>query len=142
MSNTKKMDKGLDEIRGIVSSSKRYDVSLTNKWEESFPDEAGLLIFFEGNKVVYIGETGSIARRLKNLSQTRLHALRRRIAVNNFLQEKAYVKGSGRYTSDIELKINNYLITKVKFNYLLVDENRKELKKLAIVEYEPKYNSF
>ena len=52
---------------------------LSSKWVKSFPNKPGVYVAFEGSKIVYVGETGNIRGRMKDLLDTRHHNLRRNI---------------------------------------------------------------
>jgi len=138
---TKKQVNSLNKSKEILLVKEKNKILLTTEWAKRFPSEAGVCVFFEGGKIVYVGETGSIAKRMKNLIYTREHTLRKKIALNYFSGLKGYEKGSNKYTVGIEAKINDFLINRIEFSYLLIDKDRKDLKKLVMKEYKPIYNS-
>ena len=61
-------------------------VTLTRQWANTIPSKAGVYAFKQDNKVVYVGETGNLRGRMKDLLDSRHHTIRRSIGTNALFQ--------------------------------------------------------
>lgn len=140
-SSTKKY---LDELLNqLISKNKKLHIDLTRKWTKQFPKDAGIYALFEGNVLVYVGETGSIKGRMTDYLDTRHHTVRRKIGTYNFSKIKGFKAANSKlkFPKHIENKVNDWLKNKILLSYMVVDLGRKELEELIVRKYKPKYNS-
>lgn len=68
----------------LIKNENKKRVELSSDWIKGFPDEPGIYVAFEDDKVVYVGETGKIRGRMRDLRDSRNHNLRRNIGKHNF----------------------------------------------------------
>ncbi len=67
----------LSSLEYKLLSSDKIPIELTTQWIKGFTYSAGVYVVFQENKVVYVGETGCIRKRMNELRNTRHHTLRR-----------------------------------------------------------------
>lgn len=125
----------------ILRGEKRR-IELTHKWANLFPPEPGIYIVFEDSALVYVGETGNIRGRLRDLLDSRHHTLRRSIGKINFHKIAGYQDATTRqkFPPHIEEKVNRWLLEKGFVSIMSLSLGRKELEEALIKKYSPKYN--
>lgn len=143
MTNTEIEDYLFNLENSLINESKRQKIDLTKEWADNFPQSAGVYILREGDEIIYVGESGFLSGRMKDILDTRNHSLRRRIGSLNFSNVLGFEKASSRkkFIDEIELMIDNYLKEKMEISYLEVPLGRKELEERIIEKYPVKYNN-
>ena len=133
----------LNSLANNLCEAKKINIELNRKWSNNFPNEAGVYIFIEEDKIVYVGETISIKKRMKNVLDTRHHTIRRKIGQFNFSDKTGYAKASSKlkFNSAIEKEVDNWMTDKMKFSFLQINLGRKELEDYISNMHKPKYNS-
>lgn len=128
--------------RKFMSTQRIKRIHLTREWANEFPKEAGVYIFFNGDQICYVGETGSIRARMKDLLDTRNHVIRRNIGNTKFKGTTGFRKAtaSKKFVKIIEIKLNKWIERNLKVSTLVVDLGRKELEEYLYAKYKPKYN--
>ena len=63
----------------LVNKNNKHQIILTRDWARQFPKEAGVYVLFEGDELVYTGETSSIRERVTDYLNTMHHTVRRKI---------------------------------------------------------------
>ncbi len=126
----------------LIDQDNHVAVTLTDEWAKKTPDEAGVYAAFEEDDLVYVGETVNIQKRMKNLQNSRQHALRRNIVKLNFSDSKGYPEADGNklFPQEIEKKVDNWLENKIRIAFLPTTLGRAELEEKIIQKYRPKYN--
>lgn len=126
-----------NELKKIKNRKK---VALTNDWVKIFPSKAGVYAAFERGNIVYVGETGNIRGRMRDLRDSRHHSLRRNIGKNNFSGERGYKDANTKeeFPKHIEKKVDDWLTKKIKISALPTKLGRKELEEKFIEKYDLK----
>jgi hypothetical protein len=126
----------------LMKSDNQRTVKLSRGWANALPSDAGVYAAFEGNNLVYIGESGNIKERMKDLLDSRHHALRRNIGRLNFSNIDGYVNASSynRFPPHIEEKVESWITEKIKISTLPTVLGRIELEEIIIEKFCPKYN--
>lgn len=127
------VDKYLDKLKSdLLNNSHWRNVSLTTDWANTFPDEAGVYALKEDNQIIYVGETGNIRGRMKDLLDSRHHTVRRTIGERYFSKIKGFRKATTklRFPDKIEQMVNDYILKNIKVSHLEVPLGRKELEEL------------
>lgn len=106
----------------------RSEVLLTKEWTYNFPKEAGVYLFFEDGDLKYVGETGKLQGRIKDLLNTKHHTLRRSVGEAKFKSHKGYTKADSRnsYGKVIEQKLNKCFKEHFTISYYPILIGRKE----------------
>lgn len=125
--------------RGAIST-----VELSRKWIAQFPSKPGVYFVWEDGEdnPVYVGETGNIRGRMRDLQDSRHHTLRRSIGEHRFSGEPGYRSASTKrkFPADIEEKVHAWLTGKTTISALPVKLGRKELEERICERCKPKYN--
>lgn len=133
----------LSDLENTLVKNGRQQITLTREWTKQFPKEAGVYVLFEGDELVYTGETSSLRGRVTDYLNTRHHTVRRKIGAFNFSDVEGYHRATSKikFPDHIEKLVVDWLEKKVKLSYLVVDLGRKELEEFIQNKYSPKYNS-
>lgn len=126
----------------LMKNENKKKVDLSNDWAKEFPDEPGVYVAFENRQVVYVGETGNLQCRMKDLRNTLNHSFRRNIGRVRFSHIRGYQDASSKkkFPQHVENKVENWLTTKIKISYLATELGRKELEERIFKRYSPVYN--
>ncbi|WP_415582780.1 GIY-YIG nuclease family protein [Flavobacterium longum] len=119
-------------------------IVMTRRWAESIPEEAGVYVMKENDKIVYVGETGNLQGRMYDLLDSRHHTVRRTIGEKLFSNEEGFTKATTRkkFPEHIEELVNNHICTNLYLAYLEVQLGRKELEEFieSDIEVETRLN--
>lgn len=126
----------------LMDNAKRSPMSLTRAWASSFPKDAGIYAIFLQNEIVYIGETGMISARLRDLLDSRNHTLRRNMGKAFFSDKEGYqdASTSKKFPPHIETMVNDVL-EKMTVAVLPVALGRAEIEEYLVEKYRPVFNS-
>ena len=126
----------------LIKSEDKKKIKLSSDWVNGFPSKPGIYVAFEGEKIVYAGETGNIRGRMRDLQDSRHHTLRRNIGRHNFSSEVGYEDANikKKFPKHIEEKVDHWLRERIKISALPIKLGRKELEEKIIEKYDPKYN--
>lgn len=121
----------------LVFHQERFPILLTTEWASTFPKKAGVYIIRENDKILYIGETGYLLGRMKDLVDTRNHSFRRTLGELKFSNEPTYYKAttSKKYSNEIELRLNEYITQHLTVSTLEVPFGRKEVEEYLIEKH-------
>ena len=123
---------------------KRYRKDLGLAWDDknSLPVGAGIYAIFEKGAFVYIGETGSLRGRIKDLSRTVNHQFRRSLGKARFSSIQGYQLATSKrkFPSLVEEKLTNYMKKNCEIAFLTMQLGRKEFEEYICREHRPKFN--
>lgn len=118
--------------------AKKFPISFTKERLKKFPKMAGVYAIWKNGKMIYVGETGNIAKRIgRDLRITMNHALRVTIGKRKFHGKKGGSKK--KFSPHIERKIDAFL-SSCKISYLAVPLGRIELEEMVIDRRKPTFN--
>lgn len=132
----------LAEYEGaLLTLENRIPIELNIDWVNRLPKGAGVYVIFDYQSTVYVGETGSLRGRMRDLRDTRNHTLRRSVGATKFTELNGYEKAtsSKKYASHIE-KLLDEVICKMYVKLIEVDFGRKEIEEHLIAKHNPVYN--
>lgn len=112
-------------------------------WAEQFFSDAGVYAVREEGQICYVGETGSIKKRMRDLLDTRNHSLRRTIGSIRFAGQEEYEAAtpSRKFPPKFEEELNRLFEDNFEVSAIAVPIGRKELEERLIEKYKPKYNT-
>jgi len=89
-----KIEKYLSRLeRELIDGDwKLFEIS--KEWLMTFDTGAGVYMIKEEGEICYVGETGSLRKRMKDLLDTRNHSLRRTIGNKRFSDKEGYEVGT------------------------------------------------
>ena len=116
----------------LMQASNFKQAILTRQWANTIPSKAGVYTFKQDDKIVYVGETGNLRGRMKDLLDSRHHTIRRTIGTMHYSNIDGFVKATNKikFPAHIELLINEHIGNKLQFAYLEVSLGRKELEEM------------
>jgi excinuclease UvrABC nuclease subunit len=126
----------------IFMKSNRIKYTPSTEWFKEIPSEAGVYAFFKNDKIIYIGETGSLRSRIKDSTRTVNHTLRRTIGKRRYKNIKGYLEATSykRFPDHIETKINKYM-NSIYIVFIPVSFGRSEIEEYIVDRYRPIYNN-
>ncbi|WP_073174349.1 hypothetical protein [Chryseobacterium vrystaatense] len=126
----------------LLNISEKKKIEFSRNWANSFPNEAAVYIFREDGEICYAGETGSIQGRMSDILNTKNHTLRRNLGNHYFSEHSNYEKPNSKkgFCQEIEMLLNEKIITNLTISYILVDLGRKELEERLYERFSPKYS--
>jgi len=133
-----------DLIAQLLEKDNWQQIIMTRAWAKNIPQEAGVYVIKENDKIVYVGETGNLQGRMCDLLDSRHHTVRRTIGERLFNQKDGFEKATTRkkFPEHIETLVNEHICTKLILSYLVVPLGRKELEELieSNIEIETRLN--
>lgn len=139
MLSEKEIQNIMQELENLLfKKNKRKRIDLTLDWIKKMPSEPGIYAVFEKDKLVYIGESGNIKGRMKDLRDSRHHQLRRNIGKIKFSDIEGYIDANSKvkFPEHIDNEIDNYLNRKCLVSILPLYFGRKEFEEYIFSKYE------
>ena len=128
----------------LLKSENWNAITLNRQWTKNAPDSAGVYALKEGDKIVYVGETGNLRGRMNDLLDSRHHTIRRTIGKKLFSKQDGFIQATtkNKFPEIFENRLNEYITTNLKIAFLPVNLGRKELEELIekSIEFEIKLN--
>jgi len=133
----------LNKLLNELLNSERHKLQLTRSWAAQFPNKPGVDVFRLGDRIVYVGETGSIRGRMRDLIDTRNHTIRRSIGMKLYSTRDDYTKPSSskRFCDEIEAELNSFISSMLTLSFISVELGRKELEERIFSLHAPEYNN-
>lgn len=125
--------KHLEQLRQKLLQHENFrQVTMTREWATKIPSKAGVYVFKDNDKIVYVGETGNLRGRMKDLLDSRHHTIRRTIGVKFYSTIDGFVKATTKikFPMHIELLVNEHICEKLLLAYIEVSLGRKELEEM------------
>lgn len=125
--------KHLNELRQRLLHPDNFSqVEMTRDWARNIPSKPGVYVFKDVNKIVYVGETGNLRGRMKDLLDSRHHTIRRTIGVKFYSTIDGFVKATTKikFPEHIELLVNEHICEKLLLAFIPVTLGRKELEEM------------
>ena len=126
----------------LLNNSESIQIELSRNWANSFPNGSAVYLFREDGEICYVGETGSIKGRMNDIFNTKNHTLRRNLGNHYFSELPNYEKPSSKkgFCDEIEILLNEKIITNLTISYIIVDLGRKELEERLYNKFQPRYS--
>jgi len=132
----------LKKYEDRIFCEKRVAFSLIYKGEVVAPNLPGIYVFFKDNDVVYVGESGCILSRMRDVKRTVNHTLRRAIGKLQFSSVEGYVRATSKkkYPEHIEEMVTDYMFA-LGVVFLPIEFGRTETEEYLVEKYNPTYNT-
>ena len=115
---------------------------MTRSWASNFASAPGVYIFRDKKEIIYVGETGNLRGRMKDMIDTRNHVLRRNIGNKLYRKITGFTQATARnkFIDVIEDTLNIHIKKNLTLCCMTVELGRKELEEKIQKEFLPKYN--
>ena len=130
-------------LTSLADETKAIPITLSRDWAyQKVPDGPGVYVVFEGKAIVYVGESGSLQKRMIDLLDSRHHQLRRNIGRAIYSRHKAFVDASSKakFPPAIELLLNSYIQRNLRVAHYPVFLGRREIEEKLFEKEHPIYN--
>lgn len=126
----------------ILNKCQSQKIELTRAWASDFPSQPGVYIFRDKKKIIYVGETGNLRGRMKDMIDTRNHVLRRNIGNRLYCKIKGFEPATAKkkFIAVIEDMLNTHIKKNLTVCYMTTELGRKELEEKIQKECLPEYN--
>ncbi|MEC4116025.1 GIY-YIG nuclease family protein [Myroides phaeus] len=113
-------------------NSEKIKFERTKDWRKKFlKHTAAVYAIFENDKLIYIGETGNLLKRMSDITRTVNHSFRKQIG--HFLFSG--IKSSKKFGDDIEIKLDKYFDDALYIQFIEVNFGRLEIETYLIDKY-------
>lgn len=132
----------LERIENILFNPTNWQpMELTRSWAKSFSTDAGVYMLFEQDKLVYVGETGSITGRVTDMLNSRHHTVRRALGEKRLKTVSGYQKATSsiNYPVHIEEMVQK-ILSCFKISVMPIAFGRKEFEEYIQSKYSPELN--
>lgn len=118
-------------------NAEKVTVSPWQTWIKDFEKKAGVYAVFDGSNLIYIGETGNMLGRMKDLRRTVNHSLRRHIGLRNYGNHRDFEPASSnkKFPFQFEEALDAYFEEKITVSFIYLDLGRKELEEYLTEKY-------
>lgn len=119
----------------------RHRISLDDSWHLHFPNVPGVYALFDQDILVYVGQTGDLRGRMRDLRDTRNHTLRRSLGCHKFSTHSAFVRAtaSTKFSDPVEIELDAYMATSISVCAKMVRWGRLEIEEHLIAKHKPLY---
>ena len=109
----------------------------------SFPDKPGVYCIFERGELIYVGETGSLKARMKDIFRTVNHSFRRSLGKRQFAGVAGVSEANAKtsFPLDVELQLTEYMESNIRVALTPVAIRRKEVEEKIVKKHTPIFNS-
>lgn len=115
----------------------RVKFKANRKWAGLINFKSGVYLVFKKGKPYYIGESADIGARMKDLTDTRNHTLRRKIGARYFNNQIGFEKAnsSRKFNDIIEQQVNNWMEENLEVAFMEVNLGRREFEEWMIIKH-------
>lgn len=116
----------------LLKADNWSEIKLNSEWISTFPSKAGVYVLRQEQEIAYVGETGNLKLRVKDLMDSRHHSIRRTIGSILFSQNEDFIHATNKrkHSDKYEVLLNQHISKNLKIAYLPIDLGRKELEEL------------
>lgn len=135
-----------DELEGVArrllsETNGRYKFSADSGfslWAQRTP---GVYCLFDKGALIYVGESGDLNGRMRDLKQTRNHTFRRSLGAHLFGNRPGFEPASSKrcFSSELEMELNVYMTCHVTVSSAEIHFGRKEIEEHLIIAHAPMF---
>lgn len=113
-------------------ASTKIKLERTIDWRKKYLKHTpAVYAIFENDKLIYIGETGDLLKRMSDFTRTVNHSFRKQIGHRLF----SGIKSTKKFNDDIELKLDKYFDETLYIQFIEVNFGRLEIETYLIDKY-------
>ena len=119
----------------------RQNLSMLDSAYLLFPEAPGVYCIFDGDVLVYVGETGDLRGRMRDLKETRNHTFRRNLGTKLFKDRDDFAPASAStcFPSALEVELSQYMGKQISVCGMVVHFGRKEIEEYLIATHRPTF---
>lgn len=127
----------LKQLEDQLLAADRIPMHFKRDWSDHFDKKAGVYAVFDKNKLVYVGETGNLKGRMKDIRRTVNHSFRRSLGKHLFENDEGFEPASStkKFKDQFEFNLNEHCETNISVAALPIDLGRKELEEDLTAKY-------
>lgn len=117
-------------------------IQFTKDWARFAPITAGVYAIYEGENIIYVGESGSLRGRMRDLRRTMNHTFRRSLGRSLYTDHPEFAPATSKrkFSATIESSLSAYMESGIRIRVLTVLFGRAEFEEFLISKYNPKLN--
>lgn len=106
-----------------------------------FPNEPGVYCIFLKDELVYVGESGDLRGRMKDLCQTRNHTFRRSYGKHLFKDRAGFIPATNKkcFDAPLETELNQHMSRDIFICCMVVHFGRCEIEEHIIANHRPMF---
>ncbi len=133
----------LEKLEKKLLAKDKVEMSFIRGWAGQFDNDAGVYAVFDNDELIYVGETGNLQGRMKDIRRTLNHSFRRSLGEKLYSGHEEYQKAtsSKKHVDEIEFMLNEYCVANIKVATLVVHLGRKELEEMMTEKYDGLLNA-
>lgn len=114
-------------VKQELEKAEKRPVKLWGK-QSPFPGEPGVYLLFENGKVIYVGETGDLKERMKDITRTKNHSFRRTFGELLFSKREGFHKAtsSRNFPEPFEDELDKEIEERIRVAVFPISIGRKE----------------
>lgn len=124
----------LHQAQEKLLRAKKHKVKKSVEWRRNeIPDSPGIYALFEkGNKLLYVGESGNLRKRMSDINRTVNHSFRKQIGNRKFNG----IKTSKKFSDAVESKLDKYFNEEIYVSFIEVFFGRLEIEAFLISNHQ------
>lgn len=115
-----------------IFNSPKIKFERTIEWRKIYLNNIpAVYLIFENDKLIYIGETGDLLKRMSDFTRTVNHSFRKRVGYRLF----DGVKSTKKFEDDIEVQLDKYFDETLYIQFIEVNFGRLEIETYLVDKY-------
>lgn len=137
-----KIESYLRRIENQLFRVPRQRVKFSEKWFQEISSDSGIYGIFQRKKLIYIGETGSLRNRMRDLGRTVNHQFRRSLGKDKFANLRGFKVATSKrkFPPKFEVKLNTWIEGNLKIAIVPLSLGRKEFEEYICKNHKPRFN--
>lgn len=122
------VDRYIESIVAVLlKPSKTTPLTLMNR--AMWPPKPGVYAIYQGKALVWVGESGDLSGRARDLFRTKNHSFRRQLGAKLFADRPDFEPATSRksFSPEIEIALTEFMERKLSFLVIPVAIGRKEV---------------
>jgi hypothetical protein len=129
--------KHLEQLEVQLMNKPRVPINFSRNWSSYFDNRAGVYAVFDRDDLIYVGETGNLKERMKDIRRTVNHSFRRSLGKQLFSHNKDFQAATSKkkFDQNIETSLNKYCEKNISIAAFPVELGRKELEEVLTAKH-------
>jgi hypothetical protein len=107
-----------------------------------YPNGAGVYCIFKDGKPIYVGESGNLSARIREIFRTVNHSFRRSLGKYLYSNNPGFTAASSslKFSPEIEEELTEYMESSLTIVFANIALGRKEVEEFIYRKYQPEFN--